>query len=58
MRHVLPLVIIALSGPACSESFDRPIPQAQSATAEVWFLVASLAMIAALYGVHYLVHRK
>lgn len=38
--------------------FDRPIPQAQSATAEVWFALASLALIAALGLVHYLVMRK
>lgn len=47
-----------LASPAFAEGFDRPIPQAQSATAEIWFAVASLALIFALWMVHYLVMRK
>ena len=41
-----------------ADPYVRPIPQAQSATAELWFLAASLALIAALWGVHKLVTRR
>ncbi|MFT4794756.1 MAG: hypothetical protein ACJAVR_002501 [Paracoccaceae bacterium] len=43
---------------AAAAAFERPVPQAQSATAEIWFAAASLAMIAALYAVHRLVTRR
>jgi hypothetical protein len=39
-------------------AFDRPIPQYQTATAEVWFGLASLALVAALALVNHLVMRK
>ncbi len=57
MRLLTPLMLL-LASPAIAESFDRPIPQAQSATAEIWFAVASLALVAALFLVHRLVMRK
>lgn len=44
--------------PAFARAFDRPLPQAQSATAELWFGMASLVLIAALALVHHLVMRK
>ncbi|MCW1951500.1 MAG: hypothetical protein KIH44_009065 [Octadecabacter sp.] len=44
--------------PSLAESFDRPIPQAQSATAELWFAIASVVLIAALWLVNHLVMRK
>lgn len=47
-----------IATPAFAEAFNRPIPQAQSATAEIWFGVASLTLIAALALVHHLVMRK
>lgn len=47
-----------LATPAVAEGFDRPIPQAQSATAEIWFAVASVVLIAALWLVNHLVMRK
>nr|WP_252731324.1 protein NnrT [Lentibacter algarum] len=43
---------------AMAADFDRPIPQAQSATAEIWFAGASLALIAALAMVARLVARR
>lgn len=58
MRYFILIVCVTLCGPALADSFDRPIPQAQTATAELWFLLASLAMIGALYLVHRLVIRK
>jgi hypothetical protein len=47
-----------MASPAFATAFDRPIPQAQSATAEFWFAIASLALMAALWLVHHLVMRK
>ncbi len=51
-------VALALPLPAFATSFDRPIPQAQSATAEFWFAVASIALIGALFAVGRLVARR
>ncbi len=52
------LIPMLLASPAFAEAFDRPIPQAQSATAEYWFGMASLALIIALVAVHLSVRRK
>ncbi|OOY04869.1 protein NnrT [Thioclava sp. F28-4] len=43
---------------AQAASFDRPIPQAQSATAEFWFALAALALVAALAVVARVVARR
>lgn len=58
MRPVSILALSAFPFAANAEAFVRPIPQPQSATAEIWFLLASLALIAALWVVHRLVHRR
>ena len=47
-----------LASTAAAEGFDRPIPQAQSATAEMWFALSSVALIAALVLVQRLVARS
>lgn len=52
------LFTLVLASPAFAESFERPIPQAQSATAEIWFALASVVLIAALWLVNHLVMRK
>lgn len=57
MRYLFTLLLL-LASPVWASSFDRPIPQAQSATAEMWFAVASLVLIGALWLVHHLVMRK
>ena len=44
--------------PVLAAGFDRPIPQAQSATAELWFALASIALCVALYVVHRTVNRR
>ena len=49
---------LMLDSPVFAAGFDRPIPQAQSATAEFWFAVGSIAMIAALGLVQWLVTRR
>lgn len=46
------------AAPAWAAEFDRPIPQAQSATAELWFALGSIALIVALIGVQRLVARR
>jgi len=38
--------------------FERPIPQAQSATAEFWFALAALGMVVTLAAVARLVARR
>jgi len=53
----LALLVTLLPGAALA-GYDRPIPQAQSATAEFWFLVASAALILALVLVQRLVSRR
>jgi hypothetical protein len=58
MRILTPLMALMLASPALAKSFDRPIPQAQSATAEIWFALSSVALIAALVLVHRLVVRR
>lgn len=47
-----------LASPALAKSFDRPIPQAQSATAELWYAIACLALLAAMVAVQRLVSRR
>jgi hypothetical protein len=57
--RILPLFALALSAsPALAEAFERPIPQAQSATAEFWYAAACLAFLAALVAVQRLVARR
>ncbi len=58
MRYLTVLLATLIASPVLAESFDRPIPQAQSATAEFWFALGSVALIAALVLVQRLVARK
>ena len=58
MKHLTAIGAIALPLPALPEAYTHPIPQAQSATAEFWFAIASIALIAALVVVAKLVARK
>lgn len=43
---------------AHAAGFQRPIPNPQTATAEVWFLAASIGLLLALAAVHWLVARR
>ncbi len=56
--RIFAIIPLLLASPLLAEPYNRPIPQAQSATAELWFAGASIALIAALYVVHRLVMRK
>lgn len=58
MRITTFLVAFVLATPALAEAYDRPIPQAQSATAEFWYALACLALVAAMIGVQRLVARR
>lgn len=56
MKRLAALALI----PSCAlaRPFDRPIPMPQSATAEIWFALASAMLIMALYIVHRLVKSR
>ena len=58
MTRILVLLLCLAATAAAAEGFERPIPQAQSATAEAWFALASLALVLALWAVHWLVRRR
>ncbi len=58
MQKLMIILASLLPSATLADAFDRPIPQPQSATAELLFLVASLALIAALVAVHLLVRRR
>lgn len=58
MTRLFLSLIAFVPASAMAEAFDRPIPQAQSATAEFWFLMASLLLLAALGAVGWLVKKR
>lgn len=58
MIRLFTIGLALLPAVAAAEGYARPMPQAQSATAELWFAVASLALVASLYAVHRLVARQ
>jgi len=58
MKRLTAIVLFLAATPAFAADFDRPLPQAQSATAELWYAVASLIFVAALVGVQRLVARR
>lgn len=52
------ILICLIATSSYAEGFDRPIPQPQSATAEFWFGLGSIALIIALVVVQRLVARS
>jgi hypothetical protein len=60
MKRIAPIcaALTALPVTAWAEAFDRPIPQAQSATAEFWYAFARIALVAALVLMARLVARR
>jgi hypothetical protein len=60
MKRIAPIcaALAALPVSARAETFDRPIPQAQSATAEFWYAFACIALVAALILMARLVARR
>jgi len=60
-RLAAPLLAASLcvaAAPVVAASFERPVPQAQTATAETWFALASLALLLALGAVQWLVSHR
>ncbi|WP_370285135.1 hypothetical protein [Pseudooceanicola nanhaiensis] len=57
MKRILALAL-TFPAPALAAGFERPIPAPQTESAEVWFLVASVALIASLVAVQMLVSRR
>lgn len=57
MRFLTPLFVL-LASPAIADAFQRPTPQAQTDTAEFWYLVASIAFVASLALMQWLVVRR
>jgi hypothetical protein len=55
---ILGIITLALPVSALAEAFDRPIPQAQSATAEFWYAFACIALVLALVAMARLVARR
>ncbi|HKL45381.1 MAG TPA: protein NnrT [Roseovarius sp.] len=58
MRRLTPLFAVLVASPAMAESFDRPVPQAQSATAEFWYALACIALVVSMIAVQRLVARR
>lgn len=52
------VVMTLLPAQVWAEAYNRPVPQAQSATAEFWFFMASLLLVGALITVGWLVHKR
>ena len=58
MRGILWCVPPVFASPALAEAFDRPVPQAQSATAEFWYALACIMLVLGMVAVQWLVSRK
>ncbi|MDP3196101.1 hypothetical protein [Tabrizicola sp.] len=58
MRPMLCLIPFLAPTAALAEAFQRPIPQPQTAEAELAYLAASLIFLAALIAVQWLVNRR
>ncbi|MDO8882024.1 MAG: hypothetical protein U0934_07625 [Pseudotabrizicola sp.] len=56
----LPYIILAVLMPATAlaEAFQRPIPQPQTAQAEISYFAASVLLLAALIAVQWLISRR
>jgi len=55
MRIVTLAFATFFASPALAEAFNRPIPQAQSATAEFWYALACIALVVSMVAVQRLV---
>ena len=58
MRRILCLAPVLVPTAALAEAFQRPIPQPQTAEAELAYLAAALSLLAALIAVQWLVSRR
>lgn len=58
MRIALFLLVLFAPAVANAEAFQRPIPQPQTAQAEISYLIASVVLLLALAAVQWLVSRR
>lgn len=58
MIRLFAAVVCMIPGAALAQTFDRPIPQAQSSEAEWLYFLASVVFIVALVVVQRLVARR
>lgn len=58
MRLSLSLIALIFPTAALAEAFQRPIPQPETAQAELSYLVAAVFLLLALIGVQWLVSRR
>ena len=58
MRRLSLLITPLLASPVLADGFDRPVPQAQSATAEFWYALACLMLVLSMVAVQWLVSRR
>lgn len=58
MRLSLGLLALFTPAVAAAEAFQRPIPQPQTAEAEISYLVAAVLLLLALAAVQWLVSRR
>lgn len=58
MRLSLYLLVLLTPGVVAAETFQRPIPQPQTAQAEISYLAASVLLLLALVAVQWLVRRR
>ncbi|MFN3825456.1 MAG: hypothetical protein ACK4RN_15905 [Pseudorhodobacter sp.] len=58
MRLSLIVFATLAPAPAMAEAFQRPIPQPQTAQAEISYFAASLLLLAALVAVQWLISRR
>ncbi|MEM0950104.1 MAG: protein NnrT [Pseudomonadota bacterium] len=56
--HTLTGVFVFAGSRLFAEGFDRPIPQAQSATAEFWYALACITLVLSMVVVQWLVSRR
>ncbi|WP_299746801.1 protein NnrT [uncultured Tateyamaria sp.] len=60
MRHLIGFTTLfcSLATTGIAKEFNRPIPQAQSATAEFWYALACVTLLAAMVAVQWLVSHR
>lgn len=56
----LPMILAAVLAPATAlaETFQRPIPEPQTAQAEISYFIAAVLLLMALIGVQWLISRR
>lgn len=58
MHRFLAFAAMMFATPGFADAYDRPIPQAQSATAEFWYALACITLVLSMVAVQWLVSRR